>query len=108
LKYDCLILVSRPPLSAQLRESIDLAFAYASFDKTIAVVFSDDALWALNEEQKVAGQAPIYSRIKMFQMYDIEDVFALNPPPHLNTSFAAIDNNELIALQQQARDFICL
>jgi len=108
LKYDCLLLISSTPLSTQLRESIDLAFAYASFDQNIAVVFCDDALWALNPQQNVQGQAPIYNRIKMFEMYDIEAVFALNTPAHLKTPFASIDEVQFKAMQQDARDFICL
>ncbi len=111
MKFDALFIISSAIHTTQFRESLDLIFAYASFDRKIALVFSGHSAAALNINLKSIDTCSpsVSSRIKLMSMYDIEDVFTFNAPAKVMIdSYQQLNQEQLRDLFDQSVEVMIL
>lgn len=63
---------------ADAREALDLALIYAAFDQQVTVIFSQDGVYQLlnNQQPKLIDGKDFLATMKAFELYDIENVIA--------------------------------
>lgn len=59
------------------RESLDIALANASYDRPIALFFSDDGLFQISQatDGTLTGNKELSKTFGLLEMYDVEDIF---------------------------------
>lgn len=58
------------------RESLDLALIFAAFDQQVSVIFVDDGVYQLldNQQPELLENKDFLATMKVFELYDIERV----------------------------------
>lgn len=95
------------------RETLDLAFAAAVFDRQVRYLFLGDGVWQLRKETdsatalEVLGKKPVGSALETIELYGIDRVYALRASVLERglSSEALIDCVELID-EPAARDLL--
>jgi len=59
------------------RESLDMALANASYDRPIAIFFSDDGLFQLHQgtDGTLTGNKELSKTFGLLEMYDVEEIY---------------------------------
>ena len=69
---------SAPYGNSLAREALDMALAAAAFGQEVAVVFCQDGLFQLLEQQQSTAGAPHLGAIEAMPLYDIEGLYYLH------------------------------
>jgi len=68
---------SAPFGNINYRESLDITLANASYDRPIALFFSDDGVFQLlnNTDATLTGNKELSKTFGLLEMYDVEDIY---------------------------------
>jgi len=80
MKKNLLIIFRHPPFSStNNRESLDIALACSAFDIPVSLLFINDGLLQLHNQQnsQLLQQKSLVNNFKALAMYDIEDYYVL-------------------------------
>ncbi|MGB0894347.1 MAG: sulfurtransferase complex subunit TusC [Parashewanella sp.] len=80
MKKICFIFRTGPADNAKGREALDLAMLSASFDQHVSLLFIDEGVLNLRNDQQpeLLGGRDYISTFKALPLYDIEDIYLCN------------------------------
>lgn len=77
MKTLAIINKSAPFFNLNYRESLDMALANASYDRPIALFFSDDGLFQVTNhtDGTLVGKKELSKTFGLLEMYDVEEIY---------------------------------
>lgn len=99
---------SSPFDGVKCREALDTALIFAAIDQNVSILFKDDAVFCLHENQKPAlvNLKDYFKTLKMLELYDVENIYACKQSlevrgidiNNLHLQCELVDNNQIKAI----------